>query len=133
VRLLTLTTPLDTDGDGLPDSWELQYFGNLSETDTGDPDGDGFGNLQEFLAGTDPTDSSSALRIISITSDESNTVVSFITCSNKFYELQASDGLTASNWSTIVTNIAGTGGIVSIIDADAIGFTNRFYRIRLLP
>jgi len=46
---------VDTDGDGLPDNWEIQYFGNLSQTATGDPDGDGINNLQEYQQGRNPT------------------------------------------------------------------------------
>jgi len=45
----------DTDGDGLPNSWEMLYFGNLGQTGSGDPDGDGRTNAQEYAAGTDPT------------------------------------------------------------------------------
>jgi hypothetical protein len=45
----------DTDRDGLPDEWELLYFGNLDQNADGDPDGDGLTNLQEYLAGADPT------------------------------------------------------------------------------
>ncbi len=45
----------DSDGDGLPDSWELAYFGNLSQGATNDPDGDGFNNLAEYNAGSNPT------------------------------------------------------------------------------
>ena len=47
--------PLDSDGDGLADAWELQYFGNLNQNATGDPDGDGVNNLQEYLQGRNPT------------------------------------------------------------------------------
>jgi hypothetical protein len=46
----------DTDGDGLPDSWEIHFFGDLSQEATGDFDADGLTNLEEFCAGTDPTD-----------------------------------------------------------------------------
>lgn len=46
--------PSDSDGDGLPDSWEMEHFGNLSETAMGDPDSDGRTNLAEYQAGTDP-------------------------------------------------------------------------------
>jgi RHS repeat-associated protein len=49
----------DTDADGLLDSWEMNYFGNLSQGAAGDPDGDGLTNLQEFQAGTNPNDSDS--------------------------------------------------------------------------
>lgn len=45
----------DTDGDGLPDWWEIQYFGDLSQDGEGDFDGDGYTNLEEYDAGTDPT------------------------------------------------------------------------------
>lgn len=49
------SVPADTDNDGLPDVWELFYFGNLTNTPAGDPDGDGQSNAYEFLHGTDPT------------------------------------------------------------------------------
>ena len=50
----------DSDSDGLPDSWEIQYFGNLNQTANGDPDGDGLTNLQEFQQGRNPTKSALA-------------------------------------------------------------------------
>jgi hypothetical protein len=55
-RPLTLTANFapDSDGDGLPDTWELFYFGNLGQDGSGNPDGDGFSNLVEFQNGTNP-------------------------------------------------------------------------------
>jgi hypothetical protein len=47
----------DNDADGLPDAWELRYFGNLNQGAGGDPDGDGLTNLQEFQFRADPTKS----------------------------------------------------------------------------
>ena len=49
----------DTDGDGLPDSWEIAKFGNLNQTATGDPDRDGFNNLAEYQNGSDPNNANS--------------------------------------------------------------------------
>ena len=49
------SNPSDADRDGLPDAWEMAHFGNLAQTGTGDPDGDGFTNAQEWAAGTSPT------------------------------------------------------------------------------
>ena len=46
----------DYDGDGLPDAWELENFGNLSQGPEMDFDGDGASNLEEFLGGTNPVD-----------------------------------------------------------------------------
>ncbi len=49
----------DTDGNGLPDSWEIAYFGATGQDPNADPDGDGVSNLQEYLDGTDPTNPAS--------------------------------------------------------------------------
>ena len=49
----------DSDGDGLADSWELANFGSLSQTATGDIDRDGYNNLAEYLAGSDPNNANS--------------------------------------------------------------------------
>src|ERR1035437_3911018 len=49
----------DTDGDGLPDAWELQYFGNLNQGPNDDPDRDGFSNLAEYQNGSNPTNPNS--------------------------------------------------------------------------
>ncbi len=52
--------PFDSDGDGLPDAWEIQY--GLDPMDVtgdngpdGDPDGDGLTTLTEYLLGLNPT------------------------------------------------------------------------------
>jgi hypothetical protein len=63
----------DLNYDGLPDDWQARYWGPdpskwpPAEVDS---DGDGATNLQELLAGTDPTDRSSVLRIRMESSDQ---------------------------------------------------------------
>ena len=44
----------DTDGNGLPDVWEMAHFGRLGVDLNADPDGDGASNVQEYLRHTDP-------------------------------------------------------------------------------
>jgi hypothetical protein len=51
--------PPAAEPDSLPDAWEMQHFGGLGQTDNGDPDQDGFNNLAEYQAGTDPMDPAS--------------------------------------------------------------------------
>ncbi|MEI6515250.1 MAG: hypothetical protein WCO77_04670, partial [bacterium] len=50
----SIPADLSLDGDSLPDAWELAEFGNLGQTDSGDPDYDGLTNLQEYQFGTNP-------------------------------------------------------------------------------
>jgi hypothetical protein len=55
-----LPVGVDTDANGLPDAWEYRFFGALTGTDpNGDPDEDGYTNLQEFQNATDPLVASS--------------------------------------------------------------------------
>jgi hypothetical protein len=50
---------IDSDADGMSDFWEMAHFGNLNQYASGDADGDGSSNLQEFQDGSDPTGSNS--------------------------------------------------------------------------
>ena len=49
----------DSNANGIPDWWEMQYFGNLNQKASGDFDGDGVSNLDEYLEGTNPADATS--------------------------------------------------------------------------
>lgn len=52
---LSLVGPNDTDGDGLPDAWELRFAGDLTTLEAGgDPDGDTIVNEDELAGGTNP-------------------------------------------------------------------------------
>jgi hypothetical protein len=53
--MLTVFPENDTDGDGLDDDWERLHFGDLSRDGSGDFDGDGISDREEFDKGTDPT------------------------------------------------------------------------------
>lgn len=47
---------MDTDEDGMPDWWEERHFETLGRDGTGDWDGDGVSDADEWLGGTDPED-----------------------------------------------------------------------------
>jgi len=56
----------DDNFDGLPDDWQARFWGaepGQWPAATADSDGDGASNRAEFLAGTDPTDAASVLRL----------------------------------------------------------------------
>jgi hypothetical protein len=130
---------LDTDGDGIPDWWTLGYFDHPTgqEADASmandDPDGDGMTNLQEFLAGTDPLDVNSALRITNIEIISNDVQVIWTSMTGKTYLLQRSPVPDSGNWSNVIAMV-GIGGISTQTDLGAA--TNsppQFYRVRVLP
>lgn len=45
---------IDRDGNGIPDGWELKYFGMIGIDPDGDADGDGISNLVEWQTGRNP-------------------------------------------------------------------------------
>lgn len=57
---------VDSNTNNLADAWEERYFGSLNHPQGGpedDYDGDGVSNLEEFIAGTDPTDADDFFRL----------------------------------------------------------------------
>ncbi len=55
-RVVVVLESYDADGDGLPNDWEIQYAVADAQADA---DNDGFSNLLEFIAGTNPTNDAS--------------------------------------------------------------------------
>ncbi len=44
----TPAPPTDSDNDGMTDTWEVATFGSIASTASGDVDGDGYTNLEEY-------------------------------------------------------------------------------------
>jgi hypothetical protein len=136
-------------GDGIHDSWRVQFFGstgantNQSSCASCNPDGDGFSNLQEYLAGTDPTNASSAFRVLSLESTNNDILVTWQTAGGRTNVVQSAPDLTplgagqAGSYSNVSPNIIlpGTGDTTTNW-LDTGGATNgvgRFYRVRVVP
>jgi hypothetical protein len=124
----------DSDGDGIPDLWMTHYFGHptgqagdLSRAQD-DADGDGMSNLQEFLAGTVPTDPASVLHLqiaVQVAAPD-NVMLNWPAAPGKNYRIQFKDDLNDSNWSEIPgAAVVGLKGAASI-PASA---STRFYRV----
>ena len=100
----------DTDGDGLPDAWERENGTNPNLNDaSSDPDLDGLSNLQEFWAGTSPTNAASVLRLNAIIASASELMLSFEAISNRGYTIESrtSAGDAWTNfveWAPVSTN-----------------------------
>jgi sugar lactone lactonase YvrE len=142
LRVIYASGSFDGNGDGLPDAWQIRYFGCVSCSNAApgfDADGDGASNLQEFLAGTDPTNSASAFQILSIAEEGSDLRVIWMTGIGRTNALQSTAGNSNGNYDTnafvdvfVVTNTLST--TTNYLDAGAA--TNspiRYYRVRLVP
>ncbi len=118
----------DSDGDGMDDDWELAYFSTLARDGQGDFDGDGKTDLEEFRAGTDPTNSGSILRVLNLSKIGSgNATVFWNSVPGKTYRLQSKDTLDATPWQNLPASFTATSETTSALDLSSP--SNRFYRV----
>ena len=124
--LITYLT--DSDGDGVPDEWEATYgFGTNNIADGAlDADDDGLSNWAEYVAGTDPTNGLSCLRIDPLAAPPGATLT-FGVISNRTYTIQFSEGVDTP-WSRLADVPARATNRLEVI-ADPAFTINRFYRL----
>lgn len=92
---LTVVVTDDVDGDGLPDDWEIDHFGD-TETSSGGPgdeDEDGFTDWAEYVAGTDPNDEDSFLAVETSASSALGWVIQWPGGTNRHYDIFQSTNL----------------------------------------
>lgn len=123
----------DFDWDGLADGWEAAHGLNPrdnseAESWLGDPDGDGFANFQEMLAGTSPRQADSALVVASVRSGLQEVTVSFLPVAGRTYTIECSDGLADGSWRPLRTFAAVSDAAISLKDRPP---GPRFYRVRV--
>ncbi|MBN1671664.1 MAG: fibronectin type III domain-containing protein, partial [Kiritimatiellae bacterium] len=131
------------DEDDLPDAWETRFGldANADDMDA-DPDGDGFRNYEEYVAGTDPSDGAACLRLQLARGAGGALVVAFLTVKTEGSEY---DGLTRyyllercvefdgeNAWSSPdgYSRIPGTGETVTYTDDNPDGI-DTCYRARV--
>lgn len=127
LQVETVTLDLDredTDGDGLPDIWELTGLGDLASGASDDPDRDGRSNAQELAIGTPPLD-----LLLLAPSSEIGTL-RWVGPSERTYTLERTVDLT-DPFRAVVTGIPGKAGTNSVTDPNPpFAGLPRFYRIR---
>ena len=129
-RAAIITTLLDTDRDGIPDSVETALGLNPNNPADAllDWDGDGMSNMAEYQAGTLINDSNSFLRV-DIATMGTMASIAVAAVSNRTYSVQYSDALPAS-WNILGHLLARPTNRVEILN-DPTWTTNRFYRVVL--
>lgn len=127
---------VDADHDGMPDSWEIACFGSTNQPPSGvmgDYDRDGVYNIDEFLAGTHPTNSNSRLVLTGFSAVPGAQALSWSGASYRIYEVEWSTNLVTGGWGYLgtVTNLS-TLGTLHYQDETTPTEPLRFYRVRCL-
>ena len=131
------TNPIigDTDTDGLLDGWERLYgFNPLSPSGDNealaDPDGDGFDNLAEHTAGTNPRDPASLFHVAGVIADEDGLRVRWQAVPGREYRVLASaDHI---SWSEVATIPPGEDRQAEWLDSASGALPHRFYKLEVI-
>ena len=128
----------DRDGDLLPNDWEILYGFDPDSPDISlwetylDPDGDGFTNLEEYIAGTNPTNALSYPRVSAIQGDE-GAVISWNAITGRLYDIHSSTNLLLETWSVFMSGIPATGVTMSVSDTNHVPHRNYRHIIYMAP
>jgi hypothetical protein len=134
-RDVPLMPSTDTDGDGIPDWWTQQYFGHATgqEGDLSraqdDADGDGLSNVEEFLAGTIPTNAASVLALhIAMDVPTYDVTLSWGAVPGRSYQVLSTTDLNAAAWEAVPgsVEVMGNQGSFNLQAAES----ERYFRIR---
>ncbi len=108
----------------------MLYFQTLARDGTGDYDGDGVSDLDEYRSGTDPSNPASRLRISSEIHNGSTFVLQFNAIAGKSYSVFYRTNVASGAW-TKLQDVApqGVDGTVTVTDSGVIGIASRFYRV----
>ncbi|MCP5522229.1 MAG: lamin tail domain-containing protein [Verrucomicrobiales bacterium] len=125
---------LDEDNDGLLDGWERTHglspeIATGDDGPDGDPDGDRASNQDEQLAGTDPRDAFSVLRIEAAALVDGRLGIQFRSALNRTYRLQTRENLAVGDWQTVSTFPAGIPDRIEVQTSPANGLTGSYYRL----
>jgi hypothetical protein len=133
IDLILGTLPPDSDGDGLSDAWELQFFGAAGANPNDDPDGDGLSNLREYRAGTNPTDAQSRFELVEIASSPSGVQVRWTSQPNRKYRVRRSATLLAAPaaYQVLQSGLEATPPFNEFFDSTVAAGAQFFYLIQL--
>lgn len=102
---------LDSNSNGIPDVWELSNGLQLDFPAGHDHDNDGLPDTDEYIAGTNPTNSTEYFSITNVFFTGTNLIFSWNSVTGRLYSIFSSTNLIIHGWSNIPgeTNIPGTG------------------------
>ena len=120
----------DTDGDTIPDVWELLYAPNLTTLAANkDTDGDGQSDSAEYAAGTSPVNRAEFLRITSLTYLPGNNAgtLRWTSVENRSYRVEQSTDLLS--WQLLAAPVYAIDGAVTAAWSVPLSGPKRFFRV----
>lgn len=124
----------DLDGDSIPDAWELSFRPSLTNMNySSDFDGDKFLDGEEYLAGTDPTNSASLLKFTTTGVDVTGNfyVVMWNSATGKSYSILRTTNLMEGFYGVLFSNIVAVPPSNTKTDTTVTITGQHFYRVRL--
>lgn len=114
VARAVLEVQADSDGDGMPNTYEIAHGLNPhSAADRhADADGDGAGNFEEYQAGTAPGDAASVMSLTALRRDAHTVELSFPTTPGRIFHLEWNPQFPSAPWQPFGDPVPGTGGRV---------------------
>jgi hypothetical protein len=131
-----LTVLPDADRDGISDLWETAFFGNVNTTNNvnnslEDPDSDGMINRDEYVAGTNPTNAASYLKIERpLVIGGAEAVLQFEAVSNRSYTLDYRNVLESGTWTNLFAVPSATNNR-TIRLTNSVTAPTRLYRVTI--
>lgn len=125
----------DDNFDGLDDAFQRAYFPVFTAPAAApgtDFDGDTFNNYAEYIAGSNPTNAASYLKIQSVTTAGNGTTVRWPSAAGKRYQVSFRTNLFNAPWQNTGAPVVAGGDTAQYLHP---GVTNgtRFYRVQALP
>ncbi len=123
----------DSDGDGIPDTWEIANGLNPNNPNDAalDADGDGMTNYQEYLAGTNPQQPGSHLAAsVQTTATPGQYAITFNALAGHSYTVRYKTDLTTATWTKLQDISPPPADVVTTVtDTPPSGTTRRFYQV----
>jgi hypothetical protein len=121
--------------DGLPIAWLLTYFGTTNVNANTDPTGKGMTITQDYLAGTEPTNPNSILRITAenLSSGGTSAALTWNSVPTRYYYILKTPSLGSPVWTDsglgLISPSAGSTTAASFTDTNLV---TRFYRVEAI-
>lgn len=125
----------DYNFDGLDDYYQRKYFPVFTSTNAApsvDPDNDKYNNSAEYMAGTNPTNAASLLKIEQVIQTAAGTRITWQSDVGKRYQVLSRSLVGTGAFQPVGAPVTGTGPTTQFLDTTG---TNgiKFYRVQAIP